>query len=1200
MRLALKYITLSVLLFFAALSVKATHLVGGHMSYQYLGRLGNGNFQYRVTLKIYRDCAASTVPFDDDITITAYNGSGNRPWASSFTFFKLDERQVDPPRGANCPNAPVVCIREATYSQNIQLPGSNFGYHLVFQRCCRNTQNNIIDDEGQTYYAFIPPTNIKNSSPFFTGVPAPYICRDDTTTYLNAASDPDGDSLTYKLVHPWSGGTSGNPIPVPSNNSNLSLPIPPVKYRNGFNASIPFGVNGLATIDPFNGLTTMLARDEGRFALAVEVTEWRNGQILSTIRLDVQMIVITCQPNKAPNITPTSGGFSRSVTAGQKLCFDVQVSDPDAPLQTVTLKGKGDMFDGTNNWQGPKATLPTKTGVGTVISQFCWTPSCDQARSFPYNFIVDATDDGCPPKSRSVTFTIQVNPFTGVQTITGPTVVCDGDIRMQYSVAFTPGSTYKWTVIGGTFDGPDTGASVKINWNTPGTGRVNVVETSAEGCVGKPANLNVSIAPKPGPNKIAGQDTLCEFSQNQLYQVTPTVGNTYKWIIKGGTIVSQPQPHQVRVNWGGIGVGELAAIEINPAGCPGDTNFKHVAITRAMLDTIYGSPSVCPNLKGVDYYVTPTPGSNYQWFVEGGTLRSGNGTPHIIVDWGDVGIGWVKAIEITKWGCRGDTVRYRVKKEHNLTGIKPIGEDSVCEFTAGLRYEVIFTHGSKYFWTVNGGTIVKNDSTNWILVNWGATGNGEVQVYETSYDSINNVPCIGTPTRLPVVINPLPVADEIKGTFELCQSSGVYTYTLNGFPGSTYTWSIDADTAGIKGQGTNTVSIEWKQFGSFTLKVSEMTKDSCTGTPVDSVVLVNPRPVTTPIAGDSIVCYPQFQNHAYSVTGFATSTYTWWINSGTINSGQGTPNVNTSWSGQQDNLLQVLETSDKGCPGDTIKLNVFADRPVIKMRYVSVGFPSDDRMEIRWELENAPRYNSTFVVQRRIAGVTDSWKNVGTVSGTSFTFTDLKLNTDNNAFEYRIKGTDLCGREVFSDIHTNILLTGSKPDVYEVVVNWTRYQGWTDGVRTYELYRSNDFENSFTLAKDKGSDTTDHFEDGINNFTQRYRIKAYQNGGKQDTSWSNEISFNFDPLLWVPNAFTPNGDNLNNTFKIVYGSIKLFQIDIYDRWGEHLFSTNDITQNWDGTFKGQPCPDGVYIYRLRYAGADNMSKVLTGNITLLR
>ena len=175
MRLSyIKHIILLLTLSCIALSTQATHLVGGSMSYQYVGRLGNGNFQYRVTLKVYRDCQASSVEFDDNISLGAYNASNSRSLARIFDFAKLAEVAVDPPRGADCPSQPPVCIREATYSRLIDLPPSSFGYHLVWKRCCRNTQQNIFDDMGQTYYAFIPPTNIRNSSPFFTGVPAPW------------------------------------------------------------------------------------------------------------------------------------------------------------------------------------------------------------------------------------------------------------------------------------------------------------------------------------------------------------------------------------------------------------------------------------------------------------------------------------------------------------------------------------------------------------------------------------------------------------------------------------------------------------------------------------------------------------------------------------------------------------------------------------------------------------------------------------------------------------------------------------------------------------------------------------------------------------------------------------------------------------------------------------------------------------------
>ena len=79
----------------------------------------------------------SFASFDDEITVGAYNNTGSRSLVNAFKFSKLNEIPVDPPKGADCPNPPNVCIREATYSRLIDLPSSNFGYHLIWQRCCR-------------------------------------------------------------------------------------------------------------------------------------------------------------------------------------------------------------------------------------------------------------------------------------------------------------------------------------------------------------------------------------------------------------------------------------------------------------------------------------------------------------------------------------------------------------------------------------------------------------------------------------------------------------------------------------------------------------------------------------------------------------------------------------------------------------------------------------------------------------------------------------------------------------------------------------------------------------------------------------------------------------------------------------------------------------------------------------------------------
>lgn len=94
---------------------------------------------------------------------------------------------------------------------------------------------------------------------------------------------------------------------------------------------------------------------------------------------------------------------------------------------------------------------------------------------------------------------------------------------------------------------------------------------------------------------------------------------------------------------------------------------------------------------------------------------------------------------------------------------------------------------------------------------------------------------------------------------------------------------------------------------------------------------------------------------------------------------------------------------------------------------------------------------------------------------------------------------------------------------------------------------------------------------------------------------------NFD--FHIPNAFTPNGDGLNDVFKATSLDIYKLNFEIYNSWGERVFMTNSSQQGWDGTYKGKHCPEGVYLYKISFNGFSN--KLLRtynfkGNVSLLR
>ena len=78
--------------------------------------------------------------------------------------------------------------------------------------------------------------------------------------------------------------------------------------------------------------------------------------------------------------------------------------------------------------------------------------------------------------------------------------------------------------------------------------------------------------------------------------------------------------------------------------------------------------------------------------------------------------------------------------------------------------------------------------------------------------------------------------------------------------------------------------------------------------------------------------------------------------------------------------------------------------------------------------------------------------------------------------------------------------------------------------------------------------------------------------------------------LYIPNTFTPNGDNYNQLF-VVHGlNIKNFKMDIVNRWGELVFETTDMYKYWDGEFNGKLIPEGIYMYFIEILGKD-MKKI---------
>ncbi|MGB3616580.1 MAG: gliding motility-associated C-terminal domain-containing protein [Catalinimonas sp.] len=498
MRQTLRHLLLP--LFFCCTAAQATHIVGGEVTYDYLGfNAINNTYQYDVAFDVYVDRGSPGSPsnypngFEPFIQVGVYDAGTNLLLLS--LILNSDTTNVDPELPPTCQIAAIedVNVTLNRYQQILSLPvGSGKGYVLTYARCCRNDDLlNFPNLSGNTFYTTIPsPFQFPNDSPQFVESALPSLCANDTSTFVNSAFDPDGDRLIFSFVRPYDGSYSDLTDPAPAPQPVLDEPGL-LNFLDDFTLSAPFGEGSFAQIDPSTGLTRYFAPNPGRYVVTIEITEFRDlgfeEVIIGRTRRELQFIVTECPPNDAPNYSGGSGGggggggqFLREVNAGGTLTFNIDAVDADSSGQLI-LSASSPILDGSLGYNGPLATFVGDTGVGSVQGVFSWTTDCDQGGAFPLN--VSTRDEGCPPKRAEQTYLINVLPF-GAPDITGPAAVCKGDtITYRTAVAFGTG---RWSVSDGEFVGgaSPTGDEVRVVWPTDvDTATVSLVVTSGTGCV---------------------------------------------------------------------------------------------------------------------------------------------------------------------------------------------------------------------------------------------------------------------------------------------------------------------------------------------------------------------------------------------------------------------------------------------------------------------------------------------------------------------------------------------------------------------------------------------------------------------------------------------------------------------------------------------------------------------------------------------
>jgi len=286
-----KYILIILISLSFEISLKASHIIGGDVSYECLFVDSvNQTTTLMIEFQLFRDGrfnpdTLAARSFDDDAQFGVYRNLGNRGnWAfvEKFGPFDLSQpEEVVPVNDLDCLIfEPTLMVLRGVYRFEVTLDWIDDDYMISFQRCCRG----------------VGITNIVNAS--MEG------CAGFPFRFDHAVEDMEGDSVIYELCTPLSSGRFIPPNQVQSECDRVA-PDPegcgPNDYREVqfdptfFSEDAPVAGDPTLGIDRFTGLISGTPNITGELVMAVCATEYRDGVVLSRIRRDMQFVVTICE-----------------------------------------------------------------------------------------------------------------------------------------------------------------------------------------------------------------------------------------------------------------------------------------------------------------------------------------------------------------------------------------------------------------------------------------------------------------------------------------------------------------------------------------------------------------------------------------------------------------------------------------------------------------------------------------------------------------------------------------------------------------------------------------------------------------------------------------------------------------------------------------------------------------------------------------
>ena len=723
------------------------------------------------------------------------------------------------------------------------------------------------------------------------------------------------------------------------------------------------------------------------------------------------------------------------------------------------------------------------------------------------------------------------------------------------------------TIISSTWNFGDLGTSSFVNpshqYNSGGTYTVSLTSISTASCINT-STLAV-VLDKPVASFVASSLNIClgstlSFSNTSTYATG--IITSWNWDFGDGNSSNIQNPSYTYTTPGTYSV---TLISSSASGCSGSiTQIININTSPAVQfsgDILSGCATQTVNFLNAS---SPSLGSQYSWNFGDNSTSSIQNPTHI---YSNPGTYSVKLIVTTTNGCADSLIKLSYISIYDLPITNFSASNNCVNSSISFTNSTSIPTGTITSWNWNFGDGNSNNTQNPVY-SYSLAG-----TYVVNLTAISNNGCQAS-SSYTVLINAKPIVQ-----FSANISSGCAPLSINfndlstaTTSGSTYLWNFgDNSTSNQQNPGHIYVS-----SGSYTVKLYVTSPSGCNDSLIKTAyVVVNP----SPIANFSVTpsCLNSVSSFTDSSSGSITS-WSWDFGDGNSSATQSPSHV-YSTSGNFSVTLIVINSA--GCSSSITKLISINDKPLVQ-------FLADSLVGCTPALINFTNLSTAS------SGSTNVW----------YFGDNSTSNLLNPSHSYSVSGTYTvklvvsepggCSDSIQKSNYITII--NSPIALFTVSNN-------TVNLPNAVISFSNTSVNYTNVEWFFGDNQNSNENNPIHNYTDigvyELCLTAY-NSNVCNNRFCDTITVKPSDIVAVPSAFTPNSDNINDILKVKGGPFQEMEFRIFNEWGNLIFSSSSQNDGWDGKFKGDNQPTGLYEYTLKGTTIENKIVNLYGVVKLIR